>query len=217
MKGFLGSALGLAVVAAIGFAGFRPNGPGQAYVGRWLKGRAIESRWTWLTTTGGRVGNRSDSALILVEFGDYQCPWCREAQKAVDSLLREYPNVAFVYHPFPLSIHPHAQAAALASICAERQGAFEALHQFLYADAGWEKTDSPVWNMIAIKTGVSDTAAFTACLGQHERAAQLDTSVEIGRELGVVGTPTFLSRDGFLDRQPSVESFKSLLGLAAPR
>lgn len=212
MKGFVGLAIGLGAVATIGFAAFGPNGPGRAYVSSWIQRRAIESRWTWLTATGGRLGSQSDSAIILVEFGDYQCPWCREAQSAVDSLLREYPNVALVYHPFPLLFHPQARPAALASICAAEQGYFEAMHRFLYTDTSWEKAGSPAWDRIAAKIGVSDTASFSACM-RHQHPAELDTSVAVGRELGVVGTPTFLSKDGFLDAIPSIGSFRALLGL----
>jgi protein-disulfide isomerase len=216
VKGFFGSALGLGVVATIGFAVFGSNGPGRAYVASWIGRRGIESRWTWLATAGGRLGSQSDSAIILVEFGDYQCPWCRAAHGVVDTLLQEYPNVALVYHPFPLAIHARARPAAFASICAEEQGAFKAMSRFLYTDTRWESAGSLSWNRIAAKIGVPDTAAFGACM-QHERVAQLDTSIAVGHELGVVGTPTFLSKDGFLDGVPSLAGFRALLGLPIMR
>lgn len=216
MKTFLAQIMALGVVAAVGFAAFGPNRPGRAYVSSWIQARAIDGRWAWLTTRGGRIGSQSASAVVLVEFGDYQCPWCREAQKSVDTLLQKYPNVALVYHQFPLAIHPRARLAAIASLCAQKQGAFKAMHGFLYTENDWQRDSSPGWVSIAALTDVSDTAAFGACLRQ-ERVATLDTSIAVGHELGVTGTPTFLSKNGFLDRAPTTENLRALLGLPAVR
>jgi protein-disulfide isomerase len=114
-------------------------------------------------------------------------------------------------------IHPLARPAALASLCAEEQGVFEVMHQFLYVDTSWAKPDTPEWNTIAVQAGVPDTAAFGACMKHQRVAAQLDTSIAVGHELRIMATPTFLSKNGFLERRPSIESFSALLGLTPTR
>jgi protein-disulfide isomerase len=216
VKSVLSSGIGIAVLATIGVATFGPNRPGRAYIASWIERRTIASQWPHLVTGSGRLGSSSDRAVVLVEFGDYQCPWCRKAQPSVDSLLREYPNVAVVFHSFPLAIHQRALPASLASLCAGEQGAFKAMHGFLYSDTSWETDSAVEWTKIAATAGVPDTIAFAACI-QRERHPQLDTSVSTGHALGVFSTPTFLSKNGYLGSPPSVENFRTLLGLPPAR
>jgi len=216
VKSSYGAAVGMLIVVAFGVAGFGPNGQIRAYVSNWVEQRAIKRHWSWLKATGGRLGNQSDTARVLIEFSDYQCPFCRAAQASVDTLLREYPNVAVVYHPFPLAFHPRARPAAIASVCADKQGAFNTFNRFLYTDTTWMKADSVDWNTMAVKTGVPDTAAFATCL-RRPQSAEVDKSIEVGDELGVAGTPAFLSMRGFLDVLPSVETFRAALGLPSKR
>src|SRR5450432_1686988 len=87
--------------------------------------------WRELGSVGLRVGPQ-DALVTVVEFSDFQCPFCRRAAGELRTLRERYPrDLAVVYRHFP--IHDFARAAASAASCADRQGAFQAMHDTLFA------------------------------------------------------------------------------------
>ncbi|HUP01002.1 MAG TPA: DsbA family protein, partial [Gemmatimonadota bacterium] len=130
-----------------------------------------------------------DAALVIVEFSDFQCPYCAGARPVLDSLFaRHGDHVRLEYRHYPLSMHEHAARAAQAAVEAQRQGAFWPYHDLLFAHQN-RLTDADLVGY-ADSLGL-DTAAFAAALaeGRHEAAVQSDVS--FGRALGITGTPTF--------------------------
>src|SRR5215813_4391160 len=81
------------------------------------------------------VSGAQHAAVTIVEYGDFECPNCRQAQPAVKLLLERFDQrVRFVFRNFPLEdVHPHALAAALAAECASGQGQFWPMHDLLFA------------------------------------------------------------------------------------
>ncbi len=140
--------------------------------------------------------------VTIVEFSDFQCPYCRQAYQGVMQLLKNHPtDVKFIYKQFPLSsIHPWANAAALISSCAGRQdpAAFWKLH-----DAYFEEQASITPQNIMAKTRAAlagtklDEAKLDACISdplspdRQAVEAALANSLKEGEPLGVQGTPTF--------------------------
>lgn len=193
----------------------RPGGTVVQRVGDWIAVRSLHANWTRLTVTGIRVGNPSPDRVDLVEFSDYQCPYCRAAYRIVHEILNEHPNVALDYHPFPLPMHVWARDAALASLCAATGGEFLKLDRFLYENENWYRTTHPAWDSIAAQAGVQDTAAFERCIASSAAAARVDSSIALGRTIGVTATPTFATRDGFVHGPVTKSNLERALHLAA--
>lgn len=139
---------------------------------------------------GGQWIGDSTARVTIIEFSDFQCPVCRSASQVLDSILRNTESVSLLYRHYPLSMHPHAKRAAIASECAADQGRFEEFYSAL-----WEGADSigvRTWASFAFQAGVGDTSRFVSCLDDAaiERRVMAD-SMDANR-LNVGGTPTFL-------------------------
>jgi protein-disulfide isomerase len=141
--------------------------------------------------------------VTIVEFSDFQCPYCRQAYQGVMEILKRHPDdVKFIYKQFPLSdIHPWARSAAIISSCAGRQNpaAFWKLHDAYFDAAPGTITPQNLMRISrAALSGVKfDDAKWTACISdplspEHQAVeAALGNSLKEGEPLGVQGTPTF--------------------------
>jgi len=146
--------------------------------------------WRAYAARGHRSGPRN-APVTIVEFEDYQCPFCRRMVDRLDSLQRADPlRIAVVRRHFPLDAHAQARAAALAAECAGDQGAFEAYERRLYASQ--DSLGPAKWVALARDAGVPDLPRFAGCVGEAALAGNVDRDVEAGRRLGITGTPTFL-------------------------
>jgi predicted DsbA family dithiol-disulfide isomerase len=132
----------------------------------------------------------ADAPVTIVEFSDYQCPFCRRAEPTVEEVLKQYEGkVRFVYRHFPLDrIHPQARGASEAAACADQQGKFWEYHAGLFADNA--QLDRPGLDALAGKTGL-DTAAFKACMDDGKTKELVQKDLEAGTAAGVSGTPAF--------------------------
>ncbi|HET8647992.1 MAG TPA: thioredoxin domain-containing protein, partial [Vicinamibacteria bacterium] len=131
----------------------------------------------------------ADAPVTMVEFLDYQCPFCHRVQGVVDQVLQRYPGkVRFVHRDFPLDeMHPQAMSAARAARCAGDQGKFWQYHRRLLAEPGH---DDPSLRRKAAAEGL-DAARFGTCLASNRHDSSIRQAFDQGRELGVTGTPTF--------------------------
>lgn len=133
--------------------------------------------------------------LMLVEFADFECPHCKEAQPTVQRLLKDFPQARFVAQPFPLrQIHSEAEKAAEAGVCVAKLGGNDAF--FKYSDAVYANQSSltpegskQAIEAAALAAGVDQTK-LQACTGQPSTKAAVDDSLQLGQELGVNQTPT---------------------------
>jgi Na+/H+ antiporter NhaA len=129
------------------------------------------------------------SPVTVVEYGDFECPYCGQAEPVVRELLADYGDVRYVWRHLPLNdVHPNAQAAAEAAEAAGRQGAFWELHDLLLDhQAALRHRDLVGY---AASLGL-DIPRFTDDLNQHAGAAQVAEDVDSADLSGVSGTPTF--------------------------
>jgi protein-disulfide isomerase len=132
-----------------------------------------------------------DAPITLVEFSDYQCPFCKRwNDETYQQLLAAYPGqIRMVYRQLPLtSLHPDAMSAAVASMCAYDQGAFWQFHDKLFSDQYGLGRDAYVKYATDLEL---DTAAFKSCLdsGKFDDFIQKDMAFSLN--LGVQSTPTF--------------------------
>jgi protein-disulfide isomerase len=134
-----------------------------------------------------------DAEVILVEFGDFQCPFCRRHLLGAAQQIREKlvaaNRVRYVFLDFPIEAkHPLAARTAAAARCAEEQGKYWEMRNTLYTN---QKALHELFLVEHAKSAGLDEAAFTGCLesGRHNAAIREDQAV--GKSLGVKGTPTF--------------------------
>jgi protein-disulfide isomerase len=129
------------------------------------------------------------SLVTVVEYGDFECPFCGRAEPAVRELLADYGDVRYVWRHLPLSdVHPHAQLAAEAAEAAAGQGAFWEMHDVLFEHQGALKPTDLI--RYAGQLGL-DVPRFTADLRKHAGAGRVAEDVDSADLSGVSGTPTF--------------------------
>jgi protein-disulfide isomerase len=130
-----------------------------------------------------------EAPVTLLEYGDFECPYCGRAEPFVRELLREFGDVRYVWRHLPLvDVHPHAQLAAEAAEAAAEQGAFWEMHDLLFQHQ--DALDPKDLSRYAAELGL-DTERFIQDLQEHTRAARVAEDIDSADLSGVSGTPTF--------------------------
>lgn len=157
-----------------------------------------------------RPSTGPDNAPIqLIEFSDFQCPYCESAFPTVKQVLNTYGDrIHFTYRHYPLTIHPRARPAAEASQCAAEQGKFWQFHDKLFGDQS--RLGDEDFKRDAVQLGL-DTAQFNACVDSHKYQADIDTDIHAGDEAGVSGTPAFYINGRMLSGAQPFEAFKRII------
>jgi len=151
----------------------------------------------------------TDAPIELIEFSDFQCPFCQRANPTVDQVLKTYGNkIHFVYRHYPLPNHPNARPAAEAASCAGDQGRFWEYHDQLFAN-GSRLTDADL-KQHAVTAGL-DASKFNACLDSHKFKGEVDKDVAEGNQAGVSGTPAFFINGRALEGAQPFEAFKRVI------
>jgi len=155
--------------------------------------RAIRDVEDWQKyLTHGRVVGDSQAPVKIIEFVDFQCPFCRTfALETWPALQQEFKDqVVLVVRHWPLSGHRHAKSAARAAECAAAQGRFEEFHNLLF-----EQQDSiggKPFSRFAAESRVSDLKAFEACASDTRPIDAIDLTSQAANEIGFSGTPSAL-------------------------
>ena len=138
-----------------------------------------------------------DAPITLVEFSDFECPFCVRVLPTIEQVRETYGDqVRIVYRQFPLNaIHPNAQLSAEASLCADAQGKFWEMHDAIFEARG--KAGADRLKTIASDLGM-DSDVFGTCLDSSEFRSQVAADVEAGRQAGVTGTPALFINGRFL-------------------
>jgi protein-disulfide isomerase len=156
-----------------------------------------------------RLRGDPNAAVTIVEFSDFQCPYCRKAEAAVKEVLAKHPGeVRLAYRDFPLrQIHPDAQSAAEASRCAEEQGKFWEYHDALFAAP---KPDRDMQLQLAQNLGL-DEKKFDACLSSGKYKEEIEQDLQDGMQAGVSGTPGFFINGIALSGAQPVSAFEKII------
>jgi protein-disulfide isomerase/autonomous glycyl radical cofactor GrcA len=157
----------------------------------------------------GPTRGPADAKVTIVEFSDFQCPYCGAAFGTVEQLMQQYAGkVKLVFRQFPLPIHPQAEKAAEASLCAADQGKFWELHDMMFKNQ--KKLDVSDLKTYAASSGL-DAAKFAQCLDSGEKKKQVDSDLEAGQSAGVNGTPAFFINGVFLNGALPIGEFKKVI------
>lgn len=165
--------------------------------------------WRSHLAAGERIGP-ADAPMQLLEFGDYQCPFCARFHRDFETLRERFPvNVALTYVHYPLPSHQFAESAARAAECAKVQGRFEAFHNRLFQ--GQNKLGDKSFTEMAKESGVLDMTTFEVCIKSEAAIPLVVQGKRLGAELNVQGTPTIIVNGWMLVRPPSATELESMM------
>jgi protein-disulfide isomerase len=152
----------------------------------------------------------ADAPVTIIEFSDYQCPYCQVWYKQVyQQLLASYPNkIRFVYRDLPLPMHPEAIPAAEAAECADEQGAYWKYHDALFTQQNG--LNRAAYEQYAADLGL-DTKAFVACLDSHRYQAEIQADASDATRVGISGTPSFVVNGRILIGALPFSEFKAVI------
>lgn len=153
--------------------------------------------------------------VVIVEFSDFECPYCAEAASNLQSLLDKYgDNLRVVYRDFPLQeLHPRAFAAAVAAECAYEQGQFWEMHDALFAHQN-ALSDADLVKYAQL-IGL-DEISFNTCLNSESIANEIRADQAQGRSYGVQGTPTLFINGLMLAGSPPLSTLETYVQAALP-
>jgi protein-disulfide isomerase len=160
--------------------------------------------------TGGRESRGGDESapVTIIAFSDYQCPYCRMAEKTVLQVLDTYGDkVRYFHRDYPLPFHEHAHVAAEAARCASEQNKFWEYHDKLFTS---DDLSEDGLRATAGELGL-DKDKFDACLSSGRYKAAVDEDMAAGAEAGVNGTPAFFVNGRMLSGAQPFESFKNVI------
>ena len=187
----LDAAAGLLVACAMIVAGLTVRR--ELFAPDRQSGSVLVSDWADYATEGHVIGD-NNAAVTIVEFSDFQCPYCASFASHMDSLRAlGVTDVRVVYRHFPGLGHESAVPAIRASECAADVDKFESMH-----DALFEYSDSlgvAGWSWFAQRAGIADTVRFSECMQSTTEISSLVRDTIAARKLGVAGTPTLLIHD----------------------
>jgi protein-disulfide isomerase len=151
-----------------------------------------------------------DAPVTLVEFSDFECPFCKRAHPTLTQLLEKYPGkVKLVYRDFPLeSIHPQARPAAEAARCARDQGKFWEYYDTLFTESPKLAPDD--LKRYAGQIGLDGTK-FDTCVAGGVHKATIQRDLDEGNRLGITGTPAFFINGRIISGAQPFEAFARVI------
>lgn len=161
-----------------------------------------------VSIAGAPLLGPKNAPVVLVEFADYQCPYCQKVNPDLEKLQKEFGDkLAIAFKDFPLPAHPFAEKAAEAARCAGEQGKFWEFHNKLFDDKKLEPAD--------LKQDASalqlDTTKFDACLDSGAEAAVVQKDAGEGKALGLAGTPSFFANGHFFSGAMSYDALRDMV------
>ncbi len=159
------------------------------------------------------LGSKDDFRLTIIEYSDFECPYCKLFHSSVEQMLKEYSgDIRFVYKHLPLSFHPQAENAALASECANDEGKFLPYSDILFAKQDeWEKTTGTVKFKEYARTLRLNMRNFNTCLDTKKHLEKIQQDTAEAKEFGISGTPGIFVGDTFVGGAISYDELKSLI------
>ena len=157
----------------------------------------VEPLRTRIETAGFPSLGPAAAPVTIVEFSDFQCTYCKAVHETIEKVVKDFgADVRLVFRQFPLSqIHPLAEKAAEASLCAAEQDKFWQLHDLMFAEQG--SLGVVDLKVKAVKLGLN-AEAFNACLDSGRYADKIRQELSEGARAGVTGTPAFFINGRFL-------------------
>ncbi|WPU64520.1 DsbA family protein [Peredibacter starrii] len=157
-------------------------------------------------TTGAK-----DAKVTIIEFSDFQCPFCAKGADILKEIKKKYGNKVLVaFKNFPLPFHNHAEQAAVAGLCANEQGSdyFWKMHDEMFANQ--DSLDAEGLKKTAKKIGLK-SEAFEKCLSENKFLAQVKADMEQGKNVKVKSTPTFFINGQLINGAQPMDVFAEII------
>ncbi|HUV83091.1 MAG TPA: DsbA family protein [archaeon] len=158
------------------------------------------------------VKGSNDAPVTMIEFSDYECPFCGKYYQQTFSLIEENyiqtGKVKYVFRDYPLKFHQHAKPAAEATECADEQGKYWEYHKILFENQN--ALDNESLKQYALDLGLDGTA-FNECLDSGRMASEVETDFQDGISYGITGTPSFFINGNKVVGAKSYEVFQQLI------
>jgi protein-disulfide isomerase len=157
----------------------------------------------------GPAHGPATAPVTIVEFSDFQCPYCGRLIPTLEQVKAKYGDkIRIVFRQFPLPMHPNAQKAAEASLCANEQGKFWEMHDVMFKNQQELAVDSLKSKAAALGLKAEE---FNSCLDSGKYVAQIQSDVKDGNAVGVNGTPAMFINGRFLNGAVPIEQISSII------
>lgn len=174
-----------------------------------------EETWQNILANATMAKGNPDAAIKIVEFSEYQCPFCaRYVEQAYAQLWEEYgDDLYYVFRDYPLPFHANAQNASLAARCADEQDAYWDYHDLLFANqADWTEMDNPQSKFVSLAEELNlDVDQFTSCYTSEKYTDVIEADTSLAGSVGVSGTPTFFINGQQLVGAQPFENFQAII------
>lgn len=165
--------------------------------------------WHTHLTAGVLMGSQH-APVQLLEFADFECPFCARFHKDLKALQGRYPTqVALTFVHYPLPMHRFAEPAARVAECAGDQGRFEGMYDLLFDQQ--DRFGLKPWSEFASEAGVADSAAFETCIKRTDPIPRVTDGKALGNQLDVQGTPTVVINGWKLGRPPTLDELDHMV------
>jgi protein-disulfide isomerase len=167
--------------------------------------------WSEIVDVGNQVSEASSAPVTVVVFADFQCPACRHFhQNVIRKAIEKYPDALRVlYLHFPLEYHPHAMPASFATECFKSSGALSAWYDALFSKQ--DSLGSKSFTAFAADLKLADTASFSNCVSRADTSRVVRRGLELGKRIGITGTPAVGINGRLLSRPPVLRELDSLV------
>ncbi len=154
-----------------------------------------------------------DAEVVIVEFADFQCPFCKEANPIIQQIRKEYKDrVKIIYRDFvDAASHPQALNAAMAAECADEQGKFWSYRDMIFSNQANLSIEK--FKEIAVNLGL-ETEQFNQCLDDKKYSFEVFNDLEDGSKLGITGTPAFFINGSKIEGVIPYDTFKQIIDRA---
>jgi protein-disulfide isomerase len=172
-----------------------------------------------IPTEGSPSKGDADAPVLMIEYSDYQCPYCsRYVQETLPLIEENYiqtGKVRYVFKDFPLSFHAQASLAAQAARCAGDQGDYWGMHDLLFANQQDWANDraAQIFSDYADQLGL-DTGQFDSCLSSGSYEDEVNSEIQEGLSVGVSGTPAFFVNGQFISGAQPYQAFQQAIEAA---
>jgi len=152
----------------------------------------------------------ASAPVTIVEFSDFQCPFCSRVTPTLQEVVSKYGNkIRLVFRQFPLPMHPNAAKAAEASLCANEQGKFWEMHDAMFKDQAGLAVDGLKSKAAGI-AGIN-AASFNSCLDSGKETPAVQSDVKAGAKAGVNGTPAMFVNGRFVSGVVSADDLSKVI------
>lgn len=159
---------------------------------------------------GGNLTGREGAPVKIIEFADFQCAYCAEARGELDRIQGRYSeSVAAVFRHYPLHLHAHSFAAAMAAECAAKQGRFVQYRDLLFASQ--DRIGTTRWSVFAEEAAVPDIPSFRRCMAEEATRGRVEEDLRLGQEIGVRTTPTIIVNGQAFFGADAMEAIEDLI------